>query len=104
MCEAGASNLMTGLVAADTARDPVAIGGGAVASTCCKSGANALLLVGDAKKLKEGFVLHDPGTTEPWKGLLRMNTPGRVPAGAPLFIAQGTKDNIVHPQVTAEFV
>ena len=75
-----------------------------IVSTCCKSTADALRLVGDARKLKEGFVLRDPATTEPWKGLMRLNTPGRAPAGAPLFIAQGTNDEIVHPQVTAQFV
>jgi len=74
-----------------------------IVSTCCTSAADAFRLVGNAKKLKEGFVVHDPATTEPWKSLMRLNRPGQERAGAPLFIAQGTKDEIVRPQVTEQF-
>ena len=31
------------------------------------------------------------------------NSPGQAPAGAPVFIAQGTADTIVRPQITRQF-
>ena len=41
---------------------------------------------------------------QPWQTLLARNRAGQSPAGAPLFIAQGTADSIVDPAVTAAFV
>jgi dipeptidyl aminopeptidase/acylaminoacyl peptidase len=34
---------------------------------------------------------------------MEKNTPGRAPAGAPLFIAQGTADTTVRPEITKQF-
>jgi dipeptidyl aminopeptidase/acylaminoacyl peptidase len=31
------------------------------------------------------------------------NSPGQAPAGAPVFIAQGTADTTVHPEITKRF-
>jgi dipeptidyl aminopeptidase/acylaminoacyl peptidase len=31
------------------------------------------------------------------------NTPGQAPPGAPVFIAQGTADTTVHPEITKRF-
>ena len=31
------------------------------------------------------------------------NTPGQAPAGAPVFIAQGTADTTVRPEITKQF-
>ena len=39
----------------------------------------------------------------PWAGLLARNTPGVMPRGVPLFIAQGTADDLVRPQVTQDY-
>ncbi|MFC3690858.1 lipase family protein [Chenggangzhangella methanolivorans] len=41
--------------------------------------------------------------TEPWRGLLARNSPGLPPKGAPLFLAQGTADDLVRPQVTQDY-
>ena len=41
--------------------------------------------------------------TEPWKGIMLRNTPGQAPAGAPVFIAQGTADTTVRPEITKQF-
>ncbi len=52
---------------------------------------------------KERFLKIDPTTTEPWKGIMVRNSPGQAPAGAPVFIAQGSADTTVDPQVTKRF-
>jgi acetyl esterase/lipase len=36
---------------------------------------------------------------QPWRGLLQRNSPGRPPRDVPVFIAQGTADNLVRPRV-----
>jgi acetyl esterase/lipase len=43
-------------------------------------------------------------TNTTWSKLLEENRPGRAPAGAPLYVAQGADDPIVRPSVTADFV
>lgn len=50
------------------------------------------------------FVTHDPQTVEPWAGLLEENTPGASPLGAPVLVAQGLSDQLVHPEVTERYV
>ena len=52
---------------------------------------------------KERFLKIDPTKTEPWKGIMERNSPGQAPAGAPVFIAQGSADTTVNPQVTKRF-
>ncbi|SDF82992.1 Secretory lipase [Terriglobus roseus] len=46
----------------------------------------------------------DLSAIEPWRSLLNTNSAGHQPVGAPLFIAQGTKDVVVSPNVTKQFV
>jgi hypothetical protein len=41
-----------------------------------------------------------PSDTEPWHTLLTQNSPGTLPSGIPIFLAQGTDDVIIHPDVT----
>lgn len=53
-------------------------------------------LVGD-------FTQTDPTTTEPWSGLLAENSAGSAAFDAPLFLAQGLKDELVVPKDTAAF-
>ena len=53
-------------------------------------------LVGD-------YLLGDPSKIEPWATLLNQNTPGATRLDAPLFIAQGQIDTLVHPEITAQF-
>lgn len=59
----------------------------------------------DAEKPLEHikFLKVDPIETEPWRSLMQKNTPGQAPAGAPVFIAQGTADTTVHPEITKQF-
>jgi hypothetical protein len=46
------------------------------------------------------FIKVDPSEVEPWKGIMLRNSPGQAPAGVPVFIAQGTADATVHPDIT----
>ncbi|MCS5717846.1 lipase family protein [Herbiconiux sp. CPCC 205763] len=50
------------------------------------------------------YLASDPGTTEPWATLLAQNTPGGTRLPVPLFVAQGDTDQLVRPEITAQFV
>ena len=52
---------------------------------------------------REKFLKVDPSEAEPWKGIMLRNSPGQAPAGAPVFIAQGTADTTVNPEITKRF-
>lgn len=49
------------------------------------------------------FTVADPTTTEPWATLLAENSAGSRAFDAPLFIAQGLKDELVVPEDTRDF-
>ena len=53
---------------------------------------------------REGFLAVDVTKIEPWHKIMIDNTPGNAPAGASVFLVQGTNDPVVRPQVTAEFM
>jgi acetyl esterase/lipase len=44
-----------------------------------------------------------PADVEPWHGLLEKNTPGTLPPDIPVFLAQGTNDPIIKPEVTQDY-
>jgi alpha-beta hydrolase superfamily lysophospholipase len=44
-----------------------------------------------------------PSDVEPWHTLLAQNSPGNLPSGIPVFLAQGTEDVIIHPKVTQDY-
>ncbi|HQZ33423.1 MAG TPA: lipase family protein [Ilumatobacteraceae bacterium] len=46
------------------------------------------------------FLSNPPWTTEPWKGFIATNNPGRVTLGVPVLLTQGAADEIVPPAVT----
>ncbi len=52
---------------------------------------------------REQFLKANPTLIEPWRGIMQKNTPGEAPAGAPVFIAQGTADTTVRPEITKQF-
>ncbi len=72
----------------------------ATARGCLTSIAQFQALEKSAKPLQKRFLKIDPTKTEPWKGIMVRNSPGQAPAGAPVFIAQGSADTTVDPQVT----
>ena len=74
------------------------------ARDCLKSVAQFETIETDEKPLEnEKFFKFDPSEVEPWKGIMVGNSPGHAPAGAPVFIAQGTADTTVNPQITKRF-
>jgi pimeloyl-ACP methyl ester carboxylesterase len=44
-----------------------------------------------------------PSDLEPWRTLLAENSPGALPPEIPVFLAQGTDDVIIHPDVTKAY-
>jgi alpha-beta hydrolase superfamily lysophospholipase len=46
----------------------------------------------------------DPSTTSPWSTLLTHNTPGAGAIGVPVFVAQGSADELVRPSATVAYV
>jgi acetyl esterase/lipase len=60
---------------------------------------------GAAEKTLEQTFLSVPNiaTVDPWKTLAARNTPGSLPKTIPLFLAQGTSDNLVQPAVTKAY-
>ncbi len=57
------------------------------------------------RPLKKAFLADDNfASEEPWRHLLAENTPSALSPGIPVFIAQGTKDGLVRPEVTAAYL
>jgi pimeloyl-ACP methyl ester carboxylesterase len=57
------------------------------------------------RPLEQTFLsVPDIATVEPWHSLVTRNTPGALEPQIPLFIAQGTNDNIVRPEVTRAYL
>ena len=52
---------------------------------------------------QEFLTTKNPAEVEPWHALLVKNTPGLLPRGLPLFLAQGSADGLVRPQVTLDY-
>jgi alpha-beta hydrolase superfamily lysophospholipase len=74
------------------------------ARDCIESVSEFEQIESDEGPLKSGpFLKVDPAKAEPWKGIMLRNSPGQAPAGAPVFIAQGTADTTVHPEITKRF-
>ena len=46
----------------------------------------------------------DPTKREPWRSLLEKNSAGTLAAGMPVFLAQGTVDQIIRPAVTRAYM
>lgn len=75
-----------------------------MAHDCIESVADFLALDKAERPLeKQKFLKANPAKTQPWKGIMQRNTPGQQPAGAPVFLAQGTADTIVRPYITKQF-
>ena len=92
-------------VAPATIVEPAAMAAfNSTARGCLTSIAQFEALENNVKPLQTGrFLKIDPSKTEPWRGIMVHNSPGKARAGAPVFIAQGTADTTVDPQVTKRF-
>lgn len=76
-----------------------------VAQFCNDGSAGLARLLRAAQPLeREGFLSLDLTKSPQWSRLMDQNTPGKVPPGAPVFIAQGTLDLVVKPRYTQEFI
>lgn len=53
---------------------------------------------------REGFLAVDVTQTDPWRRIMRANTPGAMPGNVPLLLVQGTSDRVVRPAVTASYL
>ena len=57
------------------------------------------------KPLEQQFLaVPNIATVQPWRTLAMRNTPGTLSPQIPLFLAQGTTDNIVRPEVTRAYM
>jgi acetyl esterase/lipase len=75
-----------------------------LAGECIESVYDLVLRGRTARPLAEKFLsVSDFYTVEPWRALMADNSPGLLPPRLPLFLAQGGADELVRPQVTADY-
>lgn len=55
--------------------------------------------------LQQHFLkVQKPSDVEPWSSLLKTNSTGLLPTNIPVFLAQGTIDQIIRPEVTQNYM
>ena len=52
---------------------------------------------------RTSYLKSDPTEIEPWRSIMLRNSPGQASSGAPVFLAQGTADTTVRPEITKQF-
>jgi acetyl esterase/lipase len=76
-----------------------------LATECIESIYDILMRDRTSKPLAQDFLtVTNPASVEPWRTLLARNTPGILPRAIPVFLAQGSTDGLVRPQVTAGYM
>ncbi|CAN5159196.1 lipase family protein [soil metagenome] len=76
-----------------------------LASECIESVFDMILRGETSKQLAQNFLtVTNPASLEPWRSLLAKNTPGALPPSIPVFLAQGSTDGLVRPQVTQNYM
>jgi pimeloyl-ACP methyl ester carboxylesterase len=75
-----------------------------VARDCVESYAEGYRAAWDSRDIDAKLLRDGAYDAQPWARLLDENRPGRLAAGAPLYVAQGREDTIVRPSVTSDFV
>ena len=76
-----------------------------LAKACIESIYDILIRRRLERPLETSFLsVRNPTDVEPWRSLAAANTPGTPPADVPLFVAQGSADTLVRPQVTRDYV
>lgn len=76
-----------------------------LASDCIETIEDFLKEDRDEKRLeKHAFLKVDPATLPPWRAIMDHNTPGQSASAAPIFLAQGTADEVVRPSITRKFM
>jgi acetyl esterase/lipase len=75
-----------------------------IANDCVESLPDVLALRFAERPLQSAFLKVDDLTkVEPWRTLMRQNTPRPAAGGVPVFLAQGTADSVVEPAVTEAY-
>jgi pimeloyl-ACP methyl ester carboxylesterase len=72
--------------------------------SCIDSLSGKLNALSAEQDLGAGYLNYDPGSRQPWRGLLAENNPYYGLITVPAFIAQGADDTLVRPDVTMGFV
>ena len=75
-----------------------------IARNCLYGPEQLLASVRAALALNLSFLSAPPWEVEPWKTIATENTPSSAALPVPLFIAQGTADEIVAPSITEAYV
>lgn len=76
-----------------------------LASDCIESIEDFLKEDRDEKRLeKRAFLKVDPTSVASWRAIMDRNTPGQSASAAPIFLAQGTADEVVRPHITRKFM
>jgi len=76
-----------------------------LAEECIESAFDIVLRQRTAHALAKTFLsVPNPLDLEPWRSLAADNTPGVLPSGIPVFLSQGTDDNLVRSDVTRDYM
>lgn len=76
-----------------------------LARECIESPFDLIAREKTGKPLERYFLTADGlAKIEPWRSLLEKNTPGVLPSDIPVFLAQGTDDQIINPAVTRNYM
>lgn len=76
-----------------------------LAHDCLESRLELLMLMEAAKPLDRSFLsVKNLADVQPWRSLMTENTPGTLPSGIPVFLAQGGEDQLVKPDITRNYM
>jgi acetyl esterase/lipase len=76
-----------------------------LAEACIESIGDLYLRRRLERPLEASFLIpKNPTDVDPWRSIATANTPGLLPRDMPLFVAQGTADKLVRPEVTQDYV
>jgi acetyl esterase/lipase len=76
-----------------------------LAGECIESPFDIWIRAHTAAPLAQEFlIVKNPAEIEPWHSLMVRNSPGLLPRPLPVFLAQGTADGLVRPQVTMDYM
>jgi acetyl esterase/lipase len=76
-----------------------------LAGECIESIFDILVRRRTERPLEQSFLtVRNFTAIEPWRSLLASNTPGALPPGIPVFLAQGDADQLVRPAVTRAYM
>ena len=75
-----------------------------LANLCIERWFDMLTRRGPTEALERSFLqVQNLADREPWRRLLRENSPGPLPPNIPVFLAQGSADGLVRPAVTQAY-